>query len=62
MKATVDRENLDCDALLTRYMEVYLVQSEADDAKKVFDEQRHAGTDYVEDVSFIKPEHAEKAS
>ena len=62
MKATVDKEELDCDALLTRYMETYLVQSEADQAKQVFDEQLAAGYDYVEDVNYIKPAVVENVS
>ncbi|KAH9215672.1 FAD dependent oxidoreductase [Leptodontidium sp. 2 PMI_412] len=62
MKATVDKEKLDCDALLTRYMEVYLVQSEADDAKQVFGEQLNAGSKYVEDVNYIGPDYVERVS
>jgi len=62
MKATVDKEELDCDALLTRYMETYLVQSEADQAKQVFDEQLAAGYDYVADVNYIKPAVVENIS
>ncbi|KAH7321791.1 hypothetical protein BKA65DRAFT_482231 [Rhexocercosporidium sp. MPI-PUGE-AT-0058] len=59
MKATFDKEKLDCDALLTRYMELYLVQSGADETKRVLDEQLAAGTKYVEDVNYFKPECVE---
>ena len=62
MKATVDKEMLDCGALLTRYMEAYLVQSEADDAKQVFDEQLSAGSQYVKDVNYITAKVVENVS
>lgn len=62
MKVAVDKERLDCDAVLTRYMEAYLVQSHADEAKQIYDKQLAAGYDFMRDVTYIKPEYVEEVS
>ncbi len=62
MKVAVDKEKLDCDAVLTRYMEAYLSQSHADEAKQVYEKQLAAGYDFTRDVTFIKPDFVEEVS
>jgi hypothetical protein len=59
MKRVSEKEKLDCDALLVRYLETSLSQSQADEQRKVYEKQVEAGLDYVEDVSYIGPKYLE---
>ncbi|TVY20161.1 Gamma-glutamylputrescine oxidoreductase [Lachnellula arida] len=62
MKSVVEKENLDCDAVLTRYFETCLTQSFADEVKKQHDEQLKIGLDFIQDVDHVGPKHVEKLS
>lgn len=59
LKETADKEKLDCDALLTRYIETYLSQTQADEVKHNYDEQMEAAGEFFRDVNYIKPEVVE---
>jgi glycine/D-amino acid oxidase-like deaminating enzyme len=62
MKSFVEKENLDCDAVLTRYFETFLTQSFADKVKKQYEEQVNAGLDFIQDVDHVGPKHVKKVS
>ncbi len=62
MKGVCDKEKLDCDALLTRYMEALLVQSQADEQRAGYQKQVEAGLDYIADVNYIDPKYIENVS
>jgi len=60
MKSIIEKENLDCDAVLTRYFETILTQPFADKVKKQYEEQANAGLDFIQDVAHVGPKYAEK--
>ena len=60
MKEVVDKEQLDCDFVMTRSLEIILDQSHADALKKIYEDQIHLGLDYIRDVDFIGPRYAER--
>jgi glycine/D-amino acid oxidase-like deaminating enzyme len=62
MKAVAEKEKLDCDAVLTRCFEVVLDQRHFDAASKVYQKQLEDGLDFIQDVNFVGPKHAEKVS
>ncbi|PMD43301.1 FAD dependent oxidoreductase [Hyaloscypha variabilis F] len=62
MKAVAEKEKLDCDAILTRCFEVVLDQRHFDAASKVYQKQLEDGLDFIQDVNFVGPKHAEKLS
>lgn len=59
LKSVVEKEKLDCDAVLTRYFETFLTQSHADEIKKQYDGQLKAGLDFIQDMDFVGPKHVE---
>lgn len=62
MKSVVDKEKIDCDYVLNRFVEVFLDQSQADSKRNIYEGQLAAGLDYIEDLSFIGPKFAERVS
>lgn len=62
MKSIVEKENLDCDAVVTRYFETFLTQSHADEVKKQYEEQLKAGLDFIEDVDYVGSKYVENVS
>ena len=62
MKRTAEKEELDCDLVLTRVCEATLSQETADERRAVYDENRRAGLDYIDDVDFVGPKYAENVS
>jgi hypothetical protein len=62
MKHVVEKEKLDCDYLLDRFVETFLDQSDADKMKEIYEGQLEAGLDYIEDVSLMNPKYVERVS
>jgi hypothetical protein len=62
MKHVVEKEKLNCDYLLDRYVETFLDQSDADNMKEIYEGQLEAGLDYIEDVSLMNPKYVERVS
>ena len=62
MKEVVQKEELDCDFVLTRVCETYLSQSEADEMTASYEELLKDGLDYIQDVQHIGSKFAEKLS
>ncbi|TVY78531.1 Gamma-glutamylputrescine oxidoreductase [Lachnellula suecica] len=62
MKGIAEKENLDCDAVLTRYFETFLTQAHADKVKRQYKEQLKAGLDFIQDVQYVGPKYAEQGS
>ncbi|RDL35018.1 Uncharacterized protein BP5553_06949 [Venustampulla echinocandica] len=62
MKEVAQKENLDCDAVLTRCFETFLSQSHADEEKQIYDEELDAGLDFIRDVDYVGPKYAENLS
>ena len=60
MKTVVEKENLDCDAVVTRYFETFLTRPFADKVKKQYEEQIKVGLDFIQDVAHVGPKHVEK--
>lgn len=60
MKGIVEKENLDCDAVVTRYFETFLTQSHADGIRKQYEAQLKAGLDFIQDVDYVGPKYVEK--
>lgn len=62
MKSVVEKEKLDCDAVLTRYFEVFLTQSHNDRVKAHYEDQLKAGLDFIQDVDYVGPKYVEIVS
>lgn len=62
MKKVAEQEGFDCDALLTRCMEVSLSQPQADEQRKAYESQLEKGLDFIEDVQYIQPKYVEEVS
>jgi hypothetical protein len=62
MKRTAEKEELDCDLVLTRVCETAMSQEIADERRAVYEENRRAGLDYIDDVDFVGPKYAENVS
>ena len=62
MKHVAEKEKLDCDAVLTRCFEVTLSQFQADETARAYEQLLEAGLDFIEDVDFNEPKHAETVS
>jgi hypothetical protein len=62
MKHAVERENLNCDAVLTRCFEVTLSQFQADETARAYEQLLEAGLDFVEDVDYNGPKYVETVS
>ena len=59
MKAVVEKEKLDCDAVVTRYVETFLEQSHADRVKKTYEEALTAELDFIQDVDHFGEKYVE---
>ena len=55
MKYVAEKEKLDCDYILDRYVETFLNQSDADNIKEIYEGQLKAGLDYKQDVDLMGP-------
>jgi len=62
MKDVALKENLQCDALLTRCFETMLSQSHANDYKKMYERHLKLNLDYINDVNFVDSGYVETAS
>lgn len=62
MKHIAAKEKLDCDALLTRCLETSLHQPQADEQKRVYENQVEKGLDFIDDVNHIQPKYIEEVS
>lgn len=60
MKQVAEKENIDCDYVLDRFVETFLSQSDADHIREVYERQFKAGLDYIEDVDVMSPKYAER--
>lgn len=62
MKGVSERENIDCDYVLDRFVEAYQSQADADRVKKVYEEQLKDNLDYIQDVYFMTQKYVERVS
>jgi hypothetical protein len=62
MKHVAEKEKLDCDYILDRYVETFLNQSDADNIKEIYEGQLKAGLDYIQDVDLMSPKYVERVS
>jgi hypothetical protein len=62
MKRTAEKEELDCDLVLTRVCEATQSQETADKRREAYEKHRQAGLDYIDDVDFVGPKFAEPVS
>lgn len=62
VKDVVERESIDCDFVLTRAMDVYLDERQAEVVEKEWREVQRLGKASLGDVQFIKGESAERVS
>ncbi|KUJ21530.1 FAD dependent oxidoreductase [Mollisia scopiformis] len=60
MKHVVEKEKIDCDYMLDRFVETFLNQSDADNIKETYEAQLKAGLDYINDVDIVNPKYVEK--
>lgn len=60
MKSVVEKEGLECDAVLTRYFETFLDQEHVDKTKEQYEEQVKAGLDFIQDVDYVGPKYIER--
>jgi len=60
MKHVVEKEKIDCDYILDRFVEVFLDPSDADNIKTTYEQQLEAGLDYIQDVDIVNPKFAER--
>lgn len=59
MKTVAEKENLDCEAVLTRCYETFLTKSHVDEREKLFARWLEDGVDCVRDAQFIGPKYAQ---
>lgn len=62
MKRVAEKEELDCDLVLTRVCETTQSQEIADERSRVYEKHRLAGLDYIDDVDLVGPKFAEPVS
>lgn len=62
MKRIAEKEELDCDLVLTRVCETTRSQVIANERREGYEKHRHAGLDYIDDVDFVGPKFAETVS
>lgn len=63
MKATAEKENLDCEYLLTREYEAFLSQEQSDEVQAQLEKEHNTPElDYIKDLQFVGPKFAEKVS
>jgi hypothetical protein len=62
MKYVAEKEEIDCDYTLDRYVETFLDQSDADHVMEVYDAQFKAELDYIQDVDVMNPKYVERVS
>ncbi|KAH6684139.1 FAD dependent oxidoreductase [Halenospora varia] len=62
MKAVAQKEDLRCDAVLTRCLEVFIKQAHADQQKEVYEDELKEGLDFIDDVQYLDQKHVEMLS
>ncbi|CZR59116.1 related to oxidoreductase [Phialocephala subalpina] len=62
MKRVAEKEKLDCDALLTWYLETSVSQPQADEQRKVYENQVENNLDFIGDINYIQPKYVEEIS
>lgn len=62
MKHAAEKENIDCDFLMTRLFETYLSQDQADEHQAIYEKELDAKLDYIQDVNFVGPKLVQRVS
>jgi hypothetical protein len=62
MKATVEKEDIDCDLFVTRSFDCYYDSNHASLIKAFLDEQRQAGAKWTQDVQWHEGPNLERVS
>lgn len=62
MKGIAEKEKINCDYVLDRFVEAYQNQTDADRVKEVYERQLEDGLDYIQDVDFMNQRYVERVS
>lgn len=62
MKATAEKEGLDCDLLVTRSFDAYWDADQASSIKTFLEEQRQAEAEWTHDVQWLEGPNLERVS